>query len=68
MIGNRVERDIKGANAFAMTSVWCRLSRKYLRNPIDDLEEPDCEFSSYSNFLDIIDIIEVKSFSANEAF
>jgi putative hydrolase of the HAD superfamily len=40
MIGNNLTRDIAGANALGLTSIWFHWNERYPSTPRDDLETP----------------------------
>lgn len=41
MVGNNLARDVKGANAIGITSVFIDWSPRYPKMPADDSEKPD---------------------------
>jgi FMN phosphatase YigB (HAD superfamily) len=58
MVGNRLDRDIAGANDLGLTTVWADLTERYRREPVEDRERPDFTFASYSEFPLILDQIK----------
>jgi putative hydrolase of the HAD superfamily len=55
MVGNNLERDIKGANKLGMVSVWLDWAPRRSKVPADTLEKPDYTIKLP---LDLIGIIE----------
>ena len=41
MVGNNLERDVKGANALGLTTVWLDWAPRRSKTPKDELEKPD---------------------------
>jgi HAD superfamily hydrolase (TIGR01549 family) len=58
MIGNNLERDIAGANALGMISVWLSWSSRRSKVPQNDLEVPDYEITLPEHFPALIHQIE----------
>jgi HAD superfamily hydrolase (TIGR01549 family) len=40
MVGNNLSRDIRGANALGLRSVWIQRNERYPLNPADEQEQP----------------------------
>lgn len=55
MVGNNLERDIAGANAFGLTTVFLAWSDKRRKTPESDLEKPDYTIQTPLELLDILD-------------
>ncbi|WP_105614754.1 HAD family hydrolase [Vallitalea okinawensis] len=55
MVGNNIERDIKGANDMNMTSIHIDWSKRYRQEPKDDSEIPDYFIE---NPIELIDLVE----------
>ena len=55
MVGNNLERDIRGANALGIISVWLHWSPRRSKIPADDLEVPQ---HTIEQPLDLIPLIE----------
>jgi FMN phosphatase YigB (HAD superfamily) len=55
MVGNNLERDIAGANAFGLTTVFLAWSDKRRKTPESDLEKPDYTIQAPLELLDILD-------------
>ena len=60
MVGNFLERDVKGANALGMISVWIDWSPRRPKEPAEKLEEPDFTIKEPLELLPIIDQLEGK--------
>lgn len=58
MVGNNLERDIKGANAMNMVSVHIDWSKRYPQDPKDETEVPDYFIEEPLQLLEIIDELE----------
>jgi putative hydrolase of the HAD superfamily len=58
MVGNRLDRDVKGANQAGLVSVWCRLSERYATAPKDESEVPRHAFSDFARLPGLIKAIE----------
>ena len=41
MVGNRLERDVRGARALGMTAVWIDVRPRYRKMPAEPAEQPD---------------------------
>ena len=60
MVGNNLERDIKGANALGIISVWLNWSPRRSKIPADDSEVPQYTILQPLELLDVIDRIEAQ--------
>jgi len=60
MVGNRVDRDVKGSNALGMISVLLTSSKRYRLQPHDATETPDYVISSLADLPALLDQIEVQ--------
>lgn len=58
MVGNYLERDIKGANEIGMISVWIDWAPRRPKLPINDSEKPDYTIRQPIDLLTVIDAIE----------
>lgn len=58
MVGNNLSRDIKGANALGIMSVWLSWSPRRSRIPADDLEVPRFTIQSPAELLPLLAQIE----------
>ena len=58
MVGNHLERDIKGANALGMISVWLDWAPRRPKLPADDTEVPAYTIRAPLDLLAVIDAIE----------
>jgi HAD superfamily hydrolase (TIGR01549 family) len=58
MVGNHLERDIKGANALGMISVWLDWAPRRSKIPADDSERPAFTIRTPLELLAVIDQIE----------
>ena len=58
MVGNHLERDIKGANALGMISVWLDWAPRRSKLPADDSERPAFSIRTPLELLDVIGQIE----------
>ena len=57
MVGNNLERDIAGANALGLTTVFLAWSNKRRKTPESDLETPDFTIQRPLDLLDILDCV-----------
>lgn len=64
MVGNNLERDIKGANLMNMTSIHIKWSKRYPTQPKDDSEVPNYTIENPMELLAIVDELE-RNYSAN---
>lgn len=55
MVGNNLERDIKGANALGLISVWLSWSTRRTHTPADASEIPQFTIATPLDFLPILD-------------
>lgn len=55
MLGNDLERDIAGANALGLTSVWLDWSPRRRKSPLSPLEVPDHTVGSPEELLELIE-------------
>jgi putative hydrolase of the HAD superfamily len=58
MVGNHLERDIKGANQLGIISVWIDWAPRRAKTPADDSEIPRFTIRTPLDLLDVIDSIE----------
>lgn len=58
MVGNNLERDIKGANDLGMISVWIDWSPRRSKIPADPSEVPQYTIKKPLDFLDILPALE----------
>lgn len=58
MVGNHLGRDIKGANALGLTSVWLDWAPRRAKTPADATEQPDFTIKTPLELLDLIDRVE----------
>jgi putative hydrolase of the HAD superfamily len=58
MVGNHLGRDIKGANALGLTSVWLDWAPRRAKTPADASEQPDFIIKTPLELLDLVDRIE----------
>lgn len=58
MVGNNLERDIKGANRLGILSVFLSWSPRRSKTPADDEEAPDYEITEPLALLDLMDALE----------
>lgn len=58
MVGNNLERDVAGANALGMVSVWIDWSPRRRKVPISSLERPDYRIKTPLELLSVIPMIE----------
>ncbi|WP_051556434.1 HAD family hydrolase [Alkalihalobacterium bogoriense] len=55
MVGNNLARDIKGANAMGMLSVFLQWSPRYPKTPAEEAETPDYTISTPLELLEIVE-------------
>ncbi len=55
MIGNNLERDIKGANKLGMTTVWLDWAPRRSKIPADKWEEPDYTIKTPLELLQVLE-------------
>jgi putative hydrolase of the HAD superfamily len=58
MVGNNLERDIKGANALGLISVWLDWAPRRSKIPADRSEEPRYTIKTPLELLDLLDALE----------
>lgn len=58
MVGNRLERDVRGASDLGMISVWIDWSPRYPKAPADPAEVPDHVIREPLELLDVLDGLE----------
>jgi putative hydrolase of the HAD superfamily len=58
MVGNRISKDIVGANRVGMISVLIRWRNKYREEALTDLEKPKYEISSLRELIEILNKLE----------
>ncbi|RIK41210.1 MAG: hydrolase [Chloroflexi bacterium] len=57
MVGNNLERDIAGANALGMVSVWIDWAPRRSKTPANALEQPDYRIKTPLELLSLIPLI-----------
>jgi phosphoglycolate phosphatase-like HAD superfamily hydrolase len=55
MVGNNLGRDVRGARAVGMTSIWLHLNERYPIEAADDAERPDHEATSFDDLRRLIE-------------
>ncbi len=58
MVGNNLERDVRGANACGMISVWLDWSPRRAKIPADDVEKPQFTIKLPLELLDVLERLE----------
>jgi len=58
MVGNNLERDIAGANALGLVTVFLAWSDKRRKTPETDLETPDFTIQHPLELLDVLDSLK----------
>jgi putative hydrolase of the HAD superfamily len=58
MVGNRLERDVRGANGLGMISVWMDWSPRYAKLGADPTEQPRFRVREPLEVLNVIDELE----------
>jgi len=58
MVGNNLQRDIRGANAVGLMAVWFHWNDRFPINPADYLEKPKFTIHSAEELLKLIDSLE----------
>ena len=58
MLGDNLSRDIRGANALGIKTVWIDWAPRHDKTPRDDLEKPDYRITRPIDLLPIIDQLE----------
>ena len=62
MVGNNLARDIKGANALGMISVWLDWAPRRAKIPADETETPSYTIKQLLELLQIIEMLERERF------
>jgi putative hydrolase of the HAD superfamily len=57
-VGNNLERDVKGANALGLISVWLDWAPRRSKTPADESEVPRHTIKRPLELLNVIDSIE----------
>jgi len=60
MVGNNLERDIRGANMLGMTSVWLDWAPRRSKVPVDVIEVPDYTIKLPMELMGIVQQLEAK--------
>lgn len=60
MVGNRLERDVHGANDRGMVSVWIDWSARYRKSPRQPCEVPDHVIHEPLELLEVLDRLETE--------
>ena len=55
MVGNHLERDVKGANRLGITSVWLNWSPRRAKIPSDEFEVPDYTITTPLQLLELLE-------------
>lgn len=63
MVGNYLERDIKGANALGMISIWLDWSPRRPKTPKAEIEVPQYTIHMPVELLEVLENIEKNSYS-----
>ena len=58
MVGNNLRRDVRGANALGLVSIWFHWNDRYPTRPADALEEPAFVVRSAEELLKRVELIE----------
>jgi HAD superfamily hydrolase (TIGR01549 family) len=58
MVGNNLRRDVRGANALGLVSVWFHWNDRYSTRPADAMEEPAYIVHSAEELLKRVELIE----------
>jgi HAD superfamily hydrolase (TIGR01549 family) len=58
MVGNRLERDVRGSRGLGLIAVWLDKSPRYRKEPLDPAEAPDHVISEPLELLDVLDRLE----------
>ena len=61
MVGNRLDRDVRGANEVGMISVWMNWSPRHSKVPADPTEEPRFTIEEPGQLLEILDSLEAQA-------
>jgi FMN phosphatase YigB (HAD superfamily) len=54
MVGDRLDRDVRGANQLGLTSVWMRLTDRYPDAVVEDRDRPDHTVASYAELRELL--------------
>jgi putative hydrolase of the HAD superfamily len=57
MVGNNLARDIRGANALGLISIWMAWNQRYPIAPLDDAETPRFQVGSAGELLALLDAL-----------
>ena len=57
MVGNNLARDIRGANALGLTSVWIAWNQRYPVVPVDEPERPHFQVHSAAELARLLDAL-----------
>lgn len=60
MVGNRLDRDVRGANQLGLVSVWINWSPRYGKEPADEWDQPDYEVELPEQLLGVLDELETE--------
>jgi putative hydrolase of the HAD superfamily len=58
MVGNNLRRDVRGANALGLVSVWFHWNERYPTQPADAMEKPAFIVHSAEELLQCIELVE----------
>jgi len=58
MVGNRLDRDVRGANDLGMVSVWIDWSGRNIDEPADDSEIPNFTIHAPLELMDVLEKLE----------
>ncbi len=58
MVGNRLERDIRGATGYGMIAVWMAWSPRYRKMPLEASEKPDHIIHHPLELLEVLERLE----------
>ena len=58
MVGNNLRRDVRGANALGLVSIWFHWNDRYPIQPADAMEEPAFVARSAEELLQCVELIE----------
>jgi putative hydrolase of the HAD superfamily len=61
MLGNRLERDVRGANALGLISVWLDWAPRYRKFPVGPGEAPQHVIRAPLELLDVLDRLEAET-------
>ena len=67
MVGNRLERDVRGANGLGMISVWMDWSPRYAKLAADPSEQPRFRVREPLEVLNVIDELERRAGSGQRS-